>query len=119
MLENTLTIKAQKILPLLLIALTSTVSANTVNENIKLSHLQKVSHDAHDVVIEINYMLAEKCNRALSVDEVVNTVPLFSFLVAMRSVTRDSVSTAPYKSALKGMECDNLSAGIPKKFPKE
>jgi len=93
----------KRILPLLLIALTSSVSANTVNENIKLSYLKKGFPEAHDVVLDINYILAEKCDKVLPVDEIVKTVPLFTFLIAMKSVTENAASTAPYKPALNGM----------------
>jgi hypothetical protein len=52
-------------------ALSSSASANTVHENIKLFNLQKGSPNSHDVVIEINYRLAEKCNSALPVEKIV------------------------------------------------
>ena len=104
----------KKYIPIILLTLASTASASTVQENLKLSHLQKASPDAHDVVIEINYRLAEKCNSVLSVDKIVASEPLFSFLIAMRSVDKDAFSTKPYKYALDGIECDDISAGIPK-----
>jgi len=104
----------KKYLLVLFTVLTSTASASTVHENIKLFHLQKASPNAHDVVIEINYRLADKCNNVLPVDQIVKKETLFSFLLALRSVNENAFSTKAYQSALNGLKCDDLGAGMPK-----
>lgn len=97
-----------------LIALASAASANTVQENKVLFNLQKMSPESHDVVLEINYRLADKCDTVLPIEQLIKKEELFSFLVGMRVGMKEAHLSKPYQVALSNIECNNISAGLPK-----
>jgi hypothetical protein len=91
----------------------SSLAMDTVQYTKSMATLKKSVPISHDVVIDINYEMAKTCDAILSIDKIANE-PVFVYLTAIRTQIKGDKLPSEYWSTINGIQCDNISAGLPK-----